>query len=269
MAARPTRIAGRGRRAPQAQARFGTHWSLRPARSILSAMRRRYRDEHWYYRGGVPPAPGRTRRRWRRFVAHCRQSVGHARLAVVEAVTERRRSVVIAATAAALVALTYFGGQLIGGVRSPIVHHEAVAPRAIPSPVSLKPETIALREVEHASLPDTAKRSAVSHRAKGSPVRPASKSRTAAAAPGSSGTAAPPKTAAAIAAALSEPSPTSTDVGPSSAVTTVDPPSDPPTTTDPPPVTTTTVAAPPTSTTTEPSTTTTTVVPPTTTLPGP
>ncbi|MGD0391333.1 MAG: hypothetical protein ABSC41_01690 [Acidimicrobiales bacterium] len=234
-------------------------------------MRRRYREAHWYYRGGVPPAPGRTRRRWRRFVAHCRQSVGHARLAVVEVVAERRRSVAIAAAVAALVALTYFGGQLIGGVRSPIVHHEAVAPHAISSPVSLKPETIALREVEHASLPDTAKRSSVSHRAKGSPARPASKSRTAAAAPGSSGTPAPPKTAiaTAVAAALSEPSPTSTDVGPSSAVTTVDPPSDPPTTTDPPPVTTTTVAAPPTSTTTEPPTTTTTVVPPTTTLPGP
>jgi hypothetical protein len=91
-------------------------------------MRRRYREEHWYYRGGAPPTPGRTRRRWRRFVAHCRQSVGQVRLAAVEAVVERRRSVATAALVAALVALTYFGGQLIGGERPPVVHHEALAP---------------------------------------------------------------------------------------------------------------------------------------------
>ena len=55
----------------------------------------------------APPTPGRTRRRWRRFVADCRQSAGHVRLAVVEAVVERRRSVAIAALVAALVALIY------------------------------------------------------------------------------------------------------------------------------------------------------------------
>ena len=127
-------------------------------------MRRRYREAHWYYRGGAPPTPGRTRRRWRRFVAHCRQSAGHVRLAVVEAVVERRRSVAIAALVAALVALIYFGGQLVGGGRPPIVHREASAPQTIPSRASVQPDTIALRGVEHASLPDTAKPvSSVSH----------------------------------------------------------------------------------------------------------
>ncbi len=157
-------------------------------------MRRRDREAHWYYRGGVPPTPGRTRRRWRRFVAHCRQSAGHVRLAVVEAFVERRRSVAIAALVAGLVTLTYFGGQLVGGGRPPNVHREALAPHIIPSRASLQPDTIALHGVEQASLPDTAKPgSSVSHAQEGPQrQRPPSKSRTAAAVPGPSGSAAPP-----------------------------------------------------------------------------
>ncbi len=230
-------------------------------------MRRRDKETHWYYRGGIPPAPGRKRRKWRRFVAHAHLLAGRGRMAF----GEHRRSVAVAVLVAVLVSLSYVGGHLIGGDGSSPARHESAGPPVSPR-ASSHQELSSSWAVRRGPPPDIAAASLL--RGPRSPTAPTVPSRSGSAAveraPSGSASSPPSKgPVGPIVATGSTVSPASTEVGPSSDAATADPPSGPPPTTTDPPPTTTTAPPPPTSTTTvPPATTTTTTVPPTTTTVG-